>query len=243
MHCRVNRGLPLHSERQFPSANHEGARITVKRRMAPQNAATRAILMDAVESLMRQKGYAAVSARAVAAMTGLKYPTVFYYFKSMDDLLLTTYRRRTQSVKERTEVALNSDHPLHALWSASSDPFDAALSLEYMALSNHNKLIRVETIAFGEQMRRVVAASLAHRLRRARSNGFSSLGITLSVTSLGGLMGIESALGISGGHEEIRKIVDWFLQRLEGEERSASVGRKKATDRRRSSGKPPGGKS
>ena len=192
--------------------------MTVKRRMAPRQAATRALLMDAVESLMRQEGYAAVSARAVAAQTGLKYPTVFYYFESMDDLLITTYRRRTQSVLERTEAALDSDRPLHALWDAASDPFDAALSLEYMALSNHNKLVRAETIAFGERMRRIVADRLSARLPRAVGNGhiFNPFGISLSLTSLGGLLGFESALGIAGGHREINTIVRWVLQRLEG---------------------------
>ena len=177
--------------------------MTVKRRMAPENAATRVLLMDAVESLMREQGYAAVSARAVAALSGLKYPTIFYYFESMDDLLLGTYRRRTQNVLDRTEAALNSDRPLHALWSAASDPFDAALSLEYMALSNHNELVRAETIAFGERMRRIVADRLSERLRRAPGDDkgvFTPFGITLSLTSLGGLLGFESALGISGGH-------------------------------------------
>lgn len=212
--------------------------------MAPQNAASRAILMDAVESLMREQGYAAVSARAVAALTGLKYPTVFYYFESMDDLLLATYRRRTRSVQRRTEAALKSDQPLHALFSACSNPFDAALTLEYMALSNHNKLIRAETIAFGEQMRRLVADTLSVRLRRARSEArvFSALGITLSVTSLGELLGIESALGISGGHEEIKMIVDWFLRRLEGRQRHASVKKAWASKRQRISGKKSAGR-
>jgi AcrR family transcriptional regulator len=216
--------------------------------MAPQSAAARTILMDAVEYLMREQGYAAVSARAVAAAAGLKYPTVFYYFESMDDLLLTTYRRRTHSVKEQTEAALRSKQPLHALWDAASNPFDAALTLEYMALSNHNKLIRAETIAFGEQMRRLVANSLSDRVPRAGSEArmFSALGITLSVTSLGGLLGIESALGISGGHGEIKKIADWFLQQLEGNARSAgrprtSGGRtsgKKSTGRKKNPSQP-----
>jgi AcrR family transcriptional regulator len=223
--------------------------MTVKRRMAPENAATRVLLMDAVESLMREQGYAAVSARAVAALSGLKYPTIFYYFESMDDLLLGTYRRRTQNVLDRTEAALNSDRPLHALWSAASDPFDAALSLEYMALSNHNELVRAETIAFGERMRRIVADRLSERLRRAPGDDkgvFTPFGITLSLTSLGGLLGFESALGISGGHEEIEVIVEWVLRRLEGEDSSAVLKRPRASvkkprraPRRRSPGKRP----
>jgi AcrR family transcriptional regulator len=215
--------------------------MTVKRRMAPENAATRVLLMDAVESLMREQGYAAVSARAVAALTGLKYPTIFYYFETMDDLLLTTYRRRTQSVLERTEAALNSDRPLHALWSAASDPFDAALSLEYMALSNHNELVRAETIAFGERVRRIVADRLSDRLGRAPGDRgvFTPFGITLSLTSLGGLLGFESALGISGGHEEIEVIVDWVLRRLEEEDRSVPVKKTRRSTRRRFLGKRP----
>ena len=216
--------------------------MTVKRRMAPENAATRVLLMDAVESLMREQGYAAVSARAVAALSGLKYPTIFYYFESMDDLLLGTYRRRTQNVLDRTEAALNSDRPLHALWSAASDPFDAALSLEYMALSNHNELVRAETIAFGERMRRIVADRLSERLRRAPGDDkgvFTPFGITLSLTSLGGLLGFESALGISGGHEEIKVIVDWVLRRLEGKDRSVPVKKTRRSTRRRLSGKRP----
>ena len=184
---------------------------------------------------MREQGYAAVSARAVAAAAGLKYPTVFYYFESMDDLLLTTYRRRTHSVREQTEAALRSDQPLHALWNAASNPFDAALTLEYMALSNHNKLIRAETIAFGEELRRLVASSLSDRVPRAGSEArmFSALGITLSVTSLGGLLGIESALGICGGHGEIKRIADWFLQQLEGKAQPAAATKPKGSGRQR----------
>jgi AcrR family transcriptional regulator len=213
--------------------------MTVKRRMAPANAATRVLLMDAVESLMRERGYAAVSARSIAALTGLKYPTIFYYFETMDDLLITTYRRRTQSVMERTEAALNSDCPLHSLWSAACDPADAALSLEYMALSNHNELIRTETIAFGERMRRTVADRLSGRLGRAAGDTslFTPFGITLSLTSLGGLLGFESALGISGGHREVRAIVDWLLRRLEGEHRPMPVKKTRHSPRRRLSAK------
>jgi AcrR family transcriptional regulator len=115
--------------------------------MAPTNAATRALVMDAVEFLMREQGYAAVSARAVAAQAGLKYPTVFYYFETMDHLLLATYRRHMQRVLERTEAALTSELPMHALWAAACDPADAALSIEYLAMSNHNQLIRSACVA------------------------------------------------------------------------------------------------
>ena len=116
--------------------------MALKRRMGPESSATRTLLMDAVEAVMREQGYAALSARSVAARAGLKYQIVFYYFETMDDLLLAAYRRRTETVLQRSEQALTSERPLHAFWQVSSDPFDAALTLEYMAMSNHNQLIR-----------------------------------------------------------------------------------------------------
>src|SRR4051812_43127279 len=121
-------GHALHARGQRGALGRSGsgAVMAVKRRMAPENAGTRVLLMDAVEALMREQGYAVLSARAVAARAGLKYPTVFYYFETMDELLLATYRRRLKSVRERTEAALNSPRPLHALWDSLSEPSDAA---------------------------------------------------------------------------------------------------------------------
>lgn len=197
-----------------------------KRRMGPENSATRSLLMDAVEAVMREQGYAALSARSVAARAGLKYQIVFYYFATMDDLLLATYRRRTESVLARTEEALSCERPLHALWKASSDPFDASLSLEYMAMSNHNAVIREETISFGERIRQVVAERLRDRLEQASPDAatFTPMGVAVSVFLMGGIFGFESALGLSGGHRDVEAIVAWGLRQFEPEVAPAEAG-------------------
>lgn len=193
--------------------------MATKRRMGPENAEMRTRLMAAVESLLREKGYAALSARNVATYAGVKYPLVFYYFETMDDLLLTTYRRRTQSVLERAEKAFESDHPLHNLWQASSDPHDAALSIEYMAMCNHNPLIRAETIAFGERLRRLVADRLADRLPAHLSDSavFTPAAISTAIISIGGIFGFEVAMGLSSSHAETRNMLEWCLGQLEPE--------------------------
>jgi AcrR family transcriptional regulator len=187
------------------------------RRRGLETSATRSQLMDAVEAVMREKGYAAVSARSVAERAGVNYQLVFYYFQGMDDLLLTTYRRRTERVREATERALASDRPLHAFWEASSEPDDAALTLEYMALSNHNEMIRTETIQFGETLRRFVADRLAERASPSTPDPavFSPFAISLTLSSLGAILGFESALGISGGHSATRELAQWCLRKLE----------------------------
>jgi AcrR family transcriptional regulator len=191
--------------------------MAVKRRMGRENSGTSTALMDAVEAVMREDGYAALSARCVARRAGLKYQILFYYFETMDDLLLATYRRRTHTILRRTEEALNSVRPLHAFWKTWSDPFDAALSLEYIALSNHNRLVRAETIEFGERIRRVVAERLSQRLREASPDPtvFTPFGIIVAISMIGNVLGFESALGISGGHRETQNIVEWCLRQLE----------------------------
>jgi AcrR family transcriptional regulator len=191
--------------------------MAVKRRMGRENSATSTALMDAVEAVMREDGYAALSARCVARRAGLKYQILFYYFETMDDLLLATYRRRTHTILRRTEEALNSVQPLHAFWKSWSDPFDAALSLEYIALSNHNRLVRAETIEFGERIRRVVVEKLSQRLREASPDPavFTPFGIVVAVSMIGNVLGFESALGICGGHRETQNIVEWCLRQLE----------------------------
>ena len=43
-----------------------------KRRMGPENSATRALLMDGAEAVMLEQGYAALTSRSVAERVGLK---------------------------------------------------------------------------------------------------------------------------------------------------------------------------
>ena len=68
--------------------------MTATRRLGASDSDTRARLLDAAEQLMLREGYAAVSSRRVAAEAGIKPQLVHYYFRTMDDLFLETYRRR-----------------------------------------------------------------------------------------------------------------------------------------------------
>lgn len=173
--------------------------------------------MDAVEAVMLDKGYAGVTARNVADRAGLNYQLVFYYFQGMDDLLLATYRRRTERVRERLDEALASERPLHAFWDASSEPSDAALTMEFLGLSNHNEVIRTETIEFGESLRRMVAEKLTERFPQTTPHPsvFTPLAVSLVVSNVGAILGLEATLGISGGHDSIRELVAWCLEQLE----------------------------
>lgn len=195
------------------------------RRMGPANSATRTALMDATEALMREQGYAALSARAVAKHAGLKYQILFYYFETMDDLLLATYRRNAEIMWDRVQRALNADRPLHAFWRVWSDPFDGAVALEYMAMSSHNPVIRADKVAFGERIRQLVAAKLTKSLGRATPDPavFTPFAISMVLASLGSILAFEDTLGLSGGHNETRALLEWCLNYLEPEPAASSA--------------------
>src|ERR1700751_5100765 len=77
--------------RSKPPARPAKAKRT--RRIGAVDSETRTALLDAAEQLMREKGYAAVTARRVAAKAGQKPQLIHYYFRNMDELLLTVWRR------------------------------------------------------------------------------------------------------------------------------------------------------
>jgi AcrR family transcriptional regulator len=192
-------------------------RAPASRRMGPENAATRLALMDATEAVMREEGYAALSSRRVAERAGVNQQTVYYYFQTMEDLLLAAYRRRTQRVYEKLEQAMASERPLHAFWHALADPFDAALSMEYLALANHNEPIRRETIEFGERLRRMQVDKVVQGGQPAAQSdeAITPVAIVVVITYIGHLLGFEATLGIRGGHKETRALMEWCLRRLE----------------------------
>lgn len=198
--------------------------MVVKRRIGAESSATRTVLMDAVEAVMREDGYAALTARRVAERANLKYQLVFYYFETMDELLLATYRRHIGRYRETIEQALRSDRPLHAYWTVNSNSHDAVLNMEFMAMSNHNEVVRAETIRFGEELRRFNIERIAPAIATATSAGdtITPAAVMMVLNYVGSLLGLETALGISGVHSEIRALVNWCVDRLEPENASGA---------------------
>ena len=39
--------------------------------------------------------------------------------------------------------------------------------------------------------------------------------VTMAITSIGSVLGLESAIGISGGHAETRAMIEWCIDQLE----------------------------
>ncbi len=105
-----------------------------ERRIGGPEAKNRGALLDAAEALMLDEGYAAVTSRRVAERAGLKPQLVHYYFRTMDDLFLAAFRRRTEQGLAAQSMILLAPNPLRALWTFLIENRDTALIMEKVVL-------------------------------------------------------------------------------------------------------------
>jgi AcrR family transcriptional regulator len=186
--------------------------------MGAETSKTRSMLLDAAEEMMSENGYAAVTSRKLAAKAGLKPQLVHYYFRTMDDLFVALFQRVAEYLLRRQEELLQSDNPLRGLWEISSSPKGVVLSYEFVALANHRKAIRSEIAEFGERYRKNQAKILRSALEK---NGVDTKAWPPSAVAAifelvaRGLM-LEEALGMSGGHRELRKLVTRLIKQFGG---------------------------
>jgi AcrR family transcriptional regulator len=188
-----------------------------KRRMGPSDSDTSNALLDATERVLRNQGYGAASSRRVAEEAGLKQQLVYYYFHTMDELLLACFQRRTKRALAKLELDAASAQPLRAIWNTLSNASDGKLSFEFMALANHHGGIRGEVARFVSESRRIECAAIA-RMQAARGGDSATIApaagaFLLSTAAL--MLGREHATGISEGHDEIRELIETMLARFD----------------------------
>jgi len=190
--------------------------MTSSRRMGAEDSTVRAHILDATEQLMLEEGYAAVTSRRLAAKAGLKQALVYYYFHTMDEIFLAVFRRMAEQAVERLENALKAEQPIRALWNLSSDPSRTALTMEFVALSNHRKMVQAEIARHAEQVRSLEVKALT-RLFEARGiePQIPPLVVAVLLTSLARGLVQEGALGISKGHVSTRAFVEACLRYFE----------------------------
>jgi AcrR family transcriptional regulator len=188
------------------------------RRIGAQDSKSRALLLDAAERLLLEEGYAAVTSRRIASKADLKPQLVHYYFRTMDDLFLAVYRRRAEQNLERHARALASAQPLRALWELSIDPRGTAFTMEFVALANHRKAIRTEIAQHAERFRQMQLDAVASMLERygIPADACPPVVVVLAMTGLSQMLVLETALGITSGHDETVALVERYLRELEG---------------------------
>lgn len=193
------------------------------RRIGGETSATRALILDTTEAMIRDEGYAAVSTRRVAANAGLKPSLVHYYFPTTDDLFLALHKRGSAQSDEMIEKALASADPVRALWDFFADSSRTAVSLEFMALANHRKSLRAEMVKHSEAMRAKQAETLARVLGekvKQKTGGSTPAGLAVILAGIGRVLVMEGGLGVDAGHDDARAFVERWLDDMLGTKRA-----------------------
>ncbi len=186
-----------------------------KRRIGAESSETRAIIVASAEAVIREEGYAACSTRRVALRAGLKPSLVHYYFPTTDDLYLAVFRRGAQQSDEMIEAAVASGDPIRALWTFFSDTSRTALSVEFIALAIHRPAIRAEIAKHSEKMRMAQEKLIGDLLgEKPGIEGGMPAGVSVILAGIGRALMMESALGVTTGHDEARLWVDRWLGQL-----------------------------
>lgn len=187
-----------------------------KKRLGTESSATRAALVDATEQLILDQGYAAVTARRVADRAGVKFQLIYYYFNSLDDLLLEVFQRGAEQNLERMQAALASEHPLRALWAHSTATPDNRFVIEFMAMALHHETIRAAIGAHAERLRALQVEAISRHLKaRGIEAQLPPVLTSFLIGSLSRSLALESALGMSLGHSEMEALVESCLQRFD----------------------------
>lgn len=189
------------------------------RRVGAETSKTRDTLLDCVEKMMLDDGYASVSYRALATKAGVTPSLVQYYFPSLDDVFIAAIRRysdRGLAYLAKT-IEKRADDPVRALWESSRHEATSALMTEFMALGNHRKTIRAEIAAATEKTRTAQLEALTAKYGAdARLGGDLSLSaLLLLISGLPKFLNLEEGVGVTTAHDEITQAFERYIDAVE----------------------------
>lgn len=192
------------------------------RRSPTKDSQGRRDLLDAAERVLLDEGYAAVTARRVAAEAGKAPQLVHYYFITMDELFGQLVRRGLARSERRLARALEDAQPLHALWRLSMDPVGTALATEYLALARNRKEIAEEVAQAGTRFRLAQHAAFLEAISRydLETGDLAPAAVLVALEGMARLIVQERSVGSSTFHDEALDAVGALLTRLEGPPRT-----------------------
>ena len=184
--------------------------------MGPAGSANWTAMLEGAIDILRDEGYGALTSRRIAERVGVKQRLVYYYFPTMDRLIVDAFKWLAARDIERLNGALQSERPLREIWDLCIHPTDARLISEFMALANHIEDLRAQVITFIETTRKMQIAALTKAIGRAKGRGkLPPAAIALFATSIALAMTREAELGVSIGHRDALSAIEQFLKECE----------------------------
>lgn len=193
--------------------------MTTARRMGPKGSEIWHSMLDAAEEILRDEGYGALTSRSVADRIHVKQRLVYYYFQTMDELIVETFRRLKARDLERMRHALASNHRLREIWDVCVHTTDTRIVAEFMALANRIEALRQEVAEFIEVSRSMHIAALTEAMRESGLvKVMAPVAAAIFASSAALAVHRETQIGVQTGHAEVMNVIDAFLQKLDPSE-------------------------
>ena len=191
--------------------------MVAERRMGSIDSEKGDAMLDAAELILLEEGYAALTSRRVAEQTGVKQRLVYYYFRTMDELVLETFKRLARRELERLEEAARCERPVHALWDIWMNTSDVRIVAEFMAIANRNEGLRQEVVSFIGKSRRIQAKVIQKAASKSKAGTklMSPESLAFLGTGLALALNREAALGVKAGHSVVSKKVKELVELVE----------------------------
>jgi AcrR family transcriptional regulator len=173
-------------------------------------------MLDAAEETLREEGYGALTSRRVAERIGVKQRLVYYYFLTMDDLIVETFRRLAKREKDRLAAALTSKTPIREIWDVCVHTTDTRLVSEFMALANRIDTLRVEVKNHIEACRKLQVAALTKAMKASDSpTDVPTVALAIFATSAALALHREAEIGVRTGHKQVAAVIGNLIESLE----------------------------
>ncbi len=192
------------------------AKLAPVRRMGPSDSEMSTAMLDAAEKILREEGYGALTSRRIAEEIDAKQRLVYYYFRTMNDLIVETFRRLRAREMVRLLRSAQSKYPLREIWEVCVHTEDSRLISEFMALSYRIDALRDEVVGFIEDSRRIQFETLTKALKGKRpKNRTPPIALVALATSAALALNREAKLGVFTGHKEVDSLIERFLKEAE----------------------------
>jgi AcrR family transcriptional regulator len=184
--------------------------------MGPQDATVRVKLLDAAERVLGRDGYPAVSSRNVGKEAGVNQKLVFYYFQNMEELVVATFRRRSEAFLAQLEALQGSASPVRSLWTLISHR-SGRLVIEFMAMANRNEALKQELAAYSARANQLINAVLARPLAAGPQTGgtASPAVVNFALASLARNLILEGELGLLDSPAELNATIEKWIDELD----------------------------
>lgn len=180
-------------------------------------AKTRLQLIQAASDVLGDEGYPAFTARRIAGRAGLKPQLVHYYFRSMEELVVTVFQRSSAEYFQLHDRALSSARPLHALWDLNSNLPEAKRMLEYVSLGKLYPALREEMRKSGESFRKlqIEAIETIYANKGLSDPMIPASVLAMLMSAVARTLVIEGNVALDTAHAEMRAFIEKTLDYYE----------------------------